>query len=135
MDVHVGVVEDSDEDYAALERNARGGPPDIVLERWIRAEALLDELKAGREAWPDLLLIDLSLPGIDGVELVRRLRDDIGTRPLPLFILSGSARSLDIDRCYAAGASLYLAKPLGRPELHAAVELLTAVRRKAKRRG
>lgn len=128
-DVVIGVVEDADEDYAALARIVSRVAPGAVMHRWCRAEEVLEEAEAERQDWPDLLLIDLSLPGIDGAALVLRLRGLIHTRSLPLFILSGSNRQKDIDRSYAAGASLYLVKPMTPARVEAALELLRDSRR------
>lgn len=67
---------------------------------------------------PDLVLLDLGLPGIDGLSVVRRIRRDATT---PLVVLS--ARGLESDRVGAldAGADDYLTKPFGMPELHARI--------------
>jgi CheY-like chemotaxis protein len=113
----VGVVEDSDEDFAALSRGFSLKAPDVVLQRWSRAEPALAKLQdsghSRRDAdrWPQILIVDLSLPGVDGSELVRRLRAESATHALPIMILSGSGRQRDVDRCYEAGANGYLVKP------------------------
>lgn len=123
----VGIVEDSDEDFAALERILGRAAPGTGLVRWPRAEALLDELDDENHDWPTLLLIDLNLPGIDGAELIKRLRAHPATQGLPLFVLSGSARLRDIERSYSSGASVFLNKPLRRDDLLAILQLTSAV--------
>ncbi|MDQ8046303.1 MAG: response regulator [Patulibacter sp.] len=126
---HIGIVEDSDEDFAALARQIRRTSPDATVERWSRAEAVVDELVDRETGLPDFFFIDLSLPGVDGCELVRRLRAEESTGALPLFMLSGSARDADVRRCYASGASVYLTKPLRQPALGAVLELTAATPR------
>ena len=60
----------------------------------------------------DLALIDIDLPGLDGVELCRRLQRDPATRGLPLLALSANAMPADIGRAMAAGFQAYLTKPI-----------------------
>jgi CheY-like chemotaxis protein/GGDEF domain-containing protein len=125
--VTFGLVEDSDEDFAAFSRVVAKDAPGTRLTRWPRAEALLESFDASGETaapWPNILVVDLNLPGIDGCELVRRLRANPATRALPVFVLSGSARQIDIDRCYAAGANAYLTKPGSSAELRTLLQLL-----------
>lgn len=117
----VGVVEDSDEDFEILCRAM--AVVDLDVERWTRSEDLLQDAST-RVVMPEFFLIDLNLIGTDGCELVRRLRQLGPTRTLPLIVLSGSDRRQDIDRCYAAGASLYLRKPLRAVQLAALLELI-----------
>jgi CheY-like chemotaxis protein len=113
----LGVVEDSDEDFAALSRVFSLRAPEVVLQRWTRAEPALEQLRdrarsqSAGDPWPQMLIVDLSLPGVDGSELVRRLRAESTTHSLPAVILSGSGRQNDVDRCYEAGANGYLVKP------------------------
>ncbi|MDQ8044326.1 MAG: response regulator [Solirubrobacteraceae bacterium] len=122
-----GLVEDSDEDFAAFSRVVDRDAPGALLTRWRRAEEALASLAEGgapADAWPSILVVDLNLPGIDGCELVRRLRAAPATRTLPVFVLSGSSRQADIDRCYAAGANAYLTKPASAAELRSLLQLL-----------
>ncbi|MBO9531810.1 MAG: response regulator [Solirubrobacteraceae bacterium] len=121
----VGLVEDSDDDHAAFARLAAQEAPDVTVVRWPSAEALLDALREGHaDDLPDVLVLDLHLPGMDGADLVRQLRRGATTRALPAFILSGSERQADVDRCYAAGASAFLSKPGTTGELRALVRML-----------
>jgi CheY-like chemotaxis protein len=119
----IGLVEDSDEDFVAFVRLARKEVPGVEIVRWTSAEELLREGEAGAPR-PDVIVADLNLPGIDGAELVRRLRAAPQTRSIPVFVLSGSERQRDIDRCYAAGANAYLTKPGSLVELRALVRML-----------
>jgi len=66
---------------------------------------------------PDLVLMDLTLPGIDGIETTRRLRADRRTASVPIAVLSASAFGEDIDRARRAGCVDYLTKPIGAREL------------------
>ena len=67
---------------------------------------------------PDLILLDLGLPGIDGIGVLRRVRRDATT---PIIILSARGEERDKVEALDAGADDYLAKPFGMAELHARV--------------
>lgn len=59
---------------------------------------------------PSVILLDLSMPGIDGFEVLRRLRTDERTKLLPVVVLSSSNRREDIARSYRLGANSYIRK-------------------------
>jgi PAS domain S-box-containing protein len=69
-------------------------------------------LDLAREHRPDLILLDLHLPDIQGDEVLRRLREAPETRQIPVVIISADAIPRQIDRLLAAGARAYLTKPL-----------------------
>ncbi|HEX8687357.1 MAG TPA: response regulator [Pyrinomonadaceae bacterium] len=66
---------------------------------------------------PDLVLMDVGLPGLDGLSVTRRLRAREALRALPVVIISGRAAAADRDRAVAAGCSEYLTKPLQMKDL------------------
>ena len=60
-----------------------------------------------------LVLLDLNLPKMSGLEVLRRIRADQGTRDIPVIILTVSTRDRDIAECRRLGAQNYIAKPVG----------------------
>ncbi len=59
-----------------------------------------------------LILLDLNLPGIDGYEILRRLKGDERTRKIPVIVLTTTDNPKEIDRCYALGCNVYITKPV-----------------------
>jgi CheY-like chemotaxis protein/DNA-binding Xre family transcriptional regulator len=62
---------------------------------------------------PGVVLLDLNLPRLDGLEVLRRLRNDKRTRKIPVVVLTVSNADRDIDECRRLGASSYIVKPVG----------------------
>jgi two-component system, response regulator len=80
---------------------------------------------AGRDgSLPTLVLLDLKLPRVDGLEVLRRIRADERTRLLPVVILTSSKQDEDLVRSYALGANAYVRKPVGFGEFADAVRTL-----------
>ena len=63
------------------------------------------------EHLPDAIVMDLSLPGIDGIEATRRLKADARTQEIPVLVLTGNALARDARRAEAAGCDAFLTKP------------------------
>lgn len=61
---------------------------------------------------PSVVLLDLKLPKLDGVDVLRRLRADERTKLLPVVVLSASKEDEDVVRCYDLGANGYVRKPV-----------------------
>ena len=66
---------------------------------------------------PDLILLDISLPGMDGVEVLQHIRADARLRNIPVIALTAHAMAGDRDRFLAAGFDGYLTKPITDDEL------------------
>lgn len=71
-----------------------------------------DALAGMSSARPDLVLLDISLPGMDGNEILRRLREDARLRALPVVALTAHAMTGDRERFLAAGFNDYVTKPI-----------------------
>jgi two-component system cell cycle response regulator DivK len=78
-------------------------------------------LTFAREEHPDLILMDIQLPGIDGLEAIALLKRDDATRGIPVIALTALAMKGDEERIRAAGCNAYIAKPMRYKEFLATV--------------
>lgn len=110
--------------------------PDIVGLVRIRLERAGHEVVGapdGEAAWsrvleqvPDLAVLDVSMPRLDGLALTRRLRGHGPTAALPIVVLTAAVQAADAEEAIAAGATAYVKKPFSPKELVARVEALLA---------
>jgi PAS domain S-box-containing protein len=85
--------------------------------RVIQATAGEAAIAQAQQHRPDLILMDVKMPGIDGLEAIRRLKADPKTRDIPIISLTAFAAESDTERCLEAGAADYLSKPIDFAEL------------------
>ena len=83
-------------------------------------------LTIARSEHPDLVLMDIQLPGMDGFTATAALKADAATRDIPVIALTSMAMKEDRERSESAGCDAYIAKPLRYRELYAAIERLLA---------
>lgn len=81
-------------------------------------------IRMTREEMPDLVLLDMSLPVIDGLEAARQIRADDRTRDIPILALTAHALTEDRDRALAAGCDDFDTKPVDLPRLLDKMEAL-----------
>lgn len=74
-------------------------------------------LRMASEHRPELILLDINLPDIDGLEVVQRLKSDPSLAHIPAVALTANAMHGDREHCLASGCDGYLAKPIARLEL------------------
>jgi CheY-like chemotaxis protein len=74
-------------------------------------------LEAARKHHPDLLLLDMMMPGIDGVEVIRRIRSEPDLRRVRIIALTGDVTRARLQNVFEAGADRFIAKPFRIPEL------------------
>ena len=83
-----------------------------------------EALELARRSQPDLAVLDVMMPKIDGFELTRRLRDDDSTTKMPIILLTARTQEADVQRGFDAGADDYIRKPFSPQELGARVQAI-----------
>jgi two-component system, sensor histidine kinase and response regulator len=86
-------------------------------------------LEAIQHQLPDLILLDVMMPGIDGIELCHRLKRDDRTKHIPIIMVTALSSREDLARCLEAGADDFISKPLNGLELRARVRSLLRIKR------
>jgi two-component system, response regulator len=116
--VEILLVEDSDADAELILRSLRKGN---VVNRLVRVhdgvEALEFVFRGGayaqrRGGQPRLILLDLKMPRMGGIEVLRRLKADQQARLIPVVVLTSSAEEQDVLESYKLGVNSYLVKPV-----------------------
>ena len=92
----------------------------------VETETGEEGVRLARERQPRLILMDIQLPGIDGIEALRRIRADEATSGIPVVAVTASAMDRDRQKIMAAGFDGYQSKPLNVKEFVAAVAELLA---------
>jgi CheY-like chemotaxis protein len=90
----------------------------------IESETGEEGVRLAQERRPSLVLMDIRLPGIDGVEALRRLRAEETTRGIPVMAMTASVMSEDRQKIMAAGFDGYQSKPINVTDFVAAVAQL-----------
>jgi two-component system response regulator MtrA len=83
-------------------------------------------LAACRERRPDLVVLDVMMPGVSGIQAIQAIRADGALRGLPVILLTARAQESDVEQGFDSGADDYITKPFSPRELAARVEALLA---------
>jgi len=116
---HILLVEDNQDDFEATERSLKKNHFMNPI-KWCKSgqDAIDYVFQQGvykdnpDVLTPDLILLDLNMPGIDGREVLKQIKSDKDKCTIPIVILTTSKDSKDIERCYEIGASTYVQKPV-----------------------
>ena len=111
------LVEDNEENRDALSRRLARRGHDVVV-----AVDGRQGLDLARSAAPDIILLDMNLPEIDGWEVARLLKSDEATRGIPIIALTAHAMSGDREKTIGAGCDDYHTKPAELPRLLAQIQ-------------
>ncbi len=127
--IHLLLVEDDPAHAEIVRRNLSDFRVANQITHVSDGQAALDYLQAALEKpsdpnhlWPDLILLDLRLPKVDGTEVLRRIKADPALRLIPVVILTTSKAEQDVVAAYEKGAGSYLVKPVDFPKFSALLE-------------
>jgi CheY-like chemotaxis protein len=73
---------------------------------------------------PIVVLLDLNMPGLDGYEVLRRMKEDSRTRKIPVIILTSTDDTREVSRCYELGCNVYIVKPVDYDKFSEAIQRL-----------
>lgn len=125
------VVEDSNEDFEVLQRFLHRSAMTVPIQRCVSGEQALaflyrTDAYSGQDCppRPALIVLDLNLPGTDGREVLRRIKQDDNLKTIPVVIFTTSSNPKDIEECYQYGANSYIVKPINFAQLKRDVQVL-----------
>lgn len=123
-DATILLVEDNDDDIEltrrAFARSRIANPLEVVRD----GAAALQRLTSPDEPLPALVLLDLNLPFLGGLQVLERLRAEERTQLLPVVVLTSSREERDLVESYRLGANSYVRKPVDFQEFQTALEQL-----------
>ncbi len=115
MQRRVLIIEDSKEDYAAILRALDCSAAEVAIVHSSDGDSALEVLRdnsahgeTGR--LPQVILLDLNLPGTDGRDILLELKNDDALKTIPVVVLTTSSNPNDISECYGRGANGYCVK-------------------------
>ncbi len=117
------IEDNADDEQLTLRAMRQSEVPNIIRVARDGAEAV-DLLFGDGARLPDLVLMDLKLPKIGGLELLQKIRKNSATASLPIVVLTSSDEERDIAECYQSGANSYIRKPVDFEEFMDAVRQL-----------
>ena len=106
------LVDDSPDDAMLAQEAVSIAELEVELHHVLSGQACLGELKDDARPRPDLVLLDLNMPGVNGFEVLKALRDDPDLRPLPVVVLTSSDAPDDVATAYELGCRSYVSKPV-----------------------
>lgn len=106
----IALVEDNDDNRALIAALLEDAVPPFVLDEYVDGAAALAGMSAPHR--PDLILLDISLPGMDGTEVLQALRQREHLRDVPIVALTAHAMRGDRERFLALGFDDYVTKPI-----------------------
>lgn len=119
------VEDNADDEQLTLRAMRQSDVPNLIRVARDGAEAIEALFGAGAsKTLPDLVLLDLKLPKVSGLEVLQKIRSDSRTRALPIVVLTSSDEERDIVESYNLGANSYIRKPVDFDEFIDAVRQL-----------
>jgi CheY-like chemotaxis protein len=122
------VLEDSDEDYFLMNKYFRSLAPDFKNLRFENGTEMiqkLESLKIISHELPDLIILDINVPKINGLEVLRHIKNDTLLKMIPTIMFTSSSGRSDVLSAYSIGANSYITKPYDLKEYEKLVTLIS----------
>ncbi|HEY1171314.1 MAG TPA: response regulator [Verrucomicrobiae bacterium] len=129
MSKYILVADDNENDLQLAQIALQRGPTGAKLAVVHGGEEVLDYLYCrgcfeGRtDPDPDVILLDIKMPGVDGLDVLRQIKEDDRLRIIPVVMLTSSREESDIAACYRLGANAYVVKPVDFTEFVEAIRV------------
>lgn len=127
--IEILFVEDSADDAALTIRALKKGGVTNKLLHLINGAVALDFLycrgdfaSRSNKEYPKLILLDLKMPKISGVQVLEKIKSDPNLKSIPVVMLTSSNEGPDIEKCFALGANSYIVKPVDSDNFFKAVK-------------
>ncbi len=107
------IVDDDSEDVALLRRAFRKSELNYTIVHHCNGEELIDALEnkdRDQSLWPNLILLDLNMPVLDGRQTLAQLKADPRFCKIPVLVLSSTSDNREVDSTYALGANSFISK-------------------------
>lgn len=125
-DVEILLIEDDEDDVdltlRALHGRRLANRIRVVRDGAAALDSLFGDGLTSGQVLPKLILLDLKLPLVDGIEVLRRIKSDPRTRLIPLVVLTSSREESDLIRTYSLGTNSFIVKPVDFEQFTAAVQ-------------
>lgn len=125
------IVEDSNEDYEVLRGFVQQSPTNLSMQRCTNGDQALaflyrtgDYVTCESAPRPGLIVLDLNLPGTDGREVLRRIKQDENLKSIPVVVFTTSDNPKDVADCYQYGVNSYIVKPINFAQLKRHIQIL-----------
>ncbi len=128
--LRVALAEDDLDDFLMTEEALEDLARSVHLDHYEDGRALLEALEAAVESkgpLPDLILMDLNMPRMDGREAIRAIKENPTLRPIPIVVLTTSGDPSDVVGTYSGGANAFITKPVTHDAFVDAVQQVISV--------
>lgn len=127
---HIVLIEDNQDDFEAISRGFKACSIDIPI-RWFNdsTKALehfqaLNDSSASQDNAPSVIILDLNMPGINGREVLDKIKGMENLNTIPTVVLTTSTDHNDVFQCYKSGVNTYIQKPVRFQDLKEACDSL-----------
>ena len=117
-DVQILIAEDNEGHYSLIKKNLRRSGIQNKILHFIDGQEILDflssesNINSGNIEQRYILFLDIRMPKVDGIEVLRKIKNAENLKKLPVIMLTTTNASREIETCYQLGCSVYIVKPI-----------------------